>query len=80
MPVIPCALIVFRTTSMGPLNSFGTCAGWTSCSWSLHLMISVGWATDALDRSAMREAEDRTECEVRDSLCPAGEETGDGVS
>jgi hypothetical protein len=47
-------------------------------------MISVGCATDALDRSARREAEAEDlagcECEERDSLRPAGEETGDGVS
>lgn len=48
MPVIPCAAYVCRTTSNGPEYCFGRCSGCTSWSWSLHLIVSVGCATDAL--------------------------------
>lgn len=48
MPVMPCAATVWRTTSKGPEYCFGKCSGCTSCSWSLHLIVSVGCATEAL--------------------------------
>ena len=56
MPLIPCICTVFLTTSTGPRNSFGTWSGCTSCSWSLHLIVSVGCATVAFVQPAKRPA------------------------